>query len=86
MANKAWVSAFDSKASGKACSSEVDNSMPTDRLTMRSTTLDRKAKENTAAAEMLTTPAMVVASRMDDSVELIFCPWQCGITCNKVAN
>ncbi|WP_226929445.1 hypothetical protein [Janthinobacterium aquaticum] len=39
--------------------------MPTDRLTMRSTTLDRKANEKIAAAVMLTTPATVVASKMD---------------------
>ncbi|WP_199710809.1 hypothetical protein [Noviherbaspirillum cavernae] len=30
-------------------------------------------KEKIAAAEMLNTPAMVVASRMDNSVELILC-------------
>lgn len=48
--------------------------MPTDRLTMRSTILDSKANENTAAAEMLTTPAMVVASRMEISVELMASP------------
>ena len=46
--------------------------MPTDRLTMRSTTLDSKANENTAAAVMLTTPATVVASRMEMSVGSIF--------------
>jgi hypothetical protein len=39
--------------------------MPTDRLTMRSTTLDRNANEKIAAAVMLNRPAMVVASRMD---------------------
>jgi hypothetical protein len=35
---------------------------------------DSSANENTAAAEMLTTPAMVVASRMETSVELILRP------------
>jgi len=45
--------------------------MPTDRLTIRSTTLDSSANEKIAAAVMLTTPAMVVASRMGTSVELI---------------
>jgi hypothetical protein len=39
--------------------------IPTERLTMRSTTLDSKANENTAAADMLATPAIVVASRME---------------------
>jgi hypothetical protein len=33
--------------------------------------LDNSAKENTAAAEMLKTPAMVVASKMDTKVELM---------------
>jgi hypothetical protein len=32
---------------------------------MRSTIFDKSANENTAAAEMLATPAMVVASRME---------------------
>jgi hypothetical protein len=59
-------SAFDSKASGSACSSEVESMMPTDRLTMRSTTFVSRVKENTAAAVMLTTPARPVASRMDN--------------------
>jgi hypothetical protein len=45
--------------------------MPTDRLTSRSTILDNNANENTAAAEILKTPAMVVASKMEISVELI---------------
>jgi hypothetical protein len=39
--------------------------MPTDRLTMRSTTLVSRVNENTAAAVMLTTPASPVASRME---------------------
>jgi hypothetical protein len=38
---------------------------------MRSTTLDSRVKENRAAAEMLMTPAMVVASSIESSVELI---------------
>ena len=45
--------------------------MPTDRLTMRSTIFDRSEKENTAAAVMLTIPASVVASRMENSGESI---------------
>jgi hypothetical protein len=47
--------------------------MPTDRLTIRSTTFDSSEKEKAAAAEMLKTPEIVVASRMDSSVELILC-------------
>ncbi|WP_423040963.1 hypothetical protein [Undibacterium sp. Di26W] len=43
--------------------------MPTDRLTMRSTTLDKRENEKMAAAVMLKTPATVVANRMDNSVE-----------------
>lgn len=39
--------------------------MPTDKLTMRSTTLDKNANEKIAAAVMLNRPAMVVASNMD---------------------
>jgi hypothetical protein len=42
--------------------------MPTDRLTIRSTTFDSSENEKTAAAEMLATPASVVARRMDSSV------------------
>jgi hypothetical protein len=38
---------------------------------MRSTTLDSRVKENSAAAVMLMTPAMVVASSIESSVELI---------------
>jgi hypothetical protein len=34
---------------------------------MRSTTLDSKVNENTAAAVMLTTPASVVANKMEIS-------------------
>ncbi|HJW53894.1 MAG TPA: hypothetical protein VJ577_01340 [Burkholderiaceae bacterium] len=48
--------------------------MPTDRLTIRSTIFASRPKENTAAAEMLKTPAKVVASRMESSVELILDP------------
>jgi len=46
--------------------------MPTDRLTMRSTSLDSSENENKAAAEMLKTPEMAVVNRMETSVELIF--------------
>jgi hypothetical protein len=42
--------------------------MPTDRLTMRSTILDSSENEKAAAAEMLITPARVVARRMESSV------------------
>ena len=45
--------------------------MPTDRLTMRSTIFDSKLYDRKAAAEMLITPAMTVASKMEDSVGLI---------------
>jgi hypothetical protein len=41
---------------------------------MRSTILDSSAKEKMAAAVMLNRPAMVVASRIETSVELIFGP------------
>jgi hypothetical protein len=41
---------------------------------MRSTTLASKVNENTAAAVMLTAPAIVVASRMEMSVESILKP------------
>ncbi|HEU4776423.1 MAG TPA: hypothetical protein VFS95_06320 [Telluria sp.] len=46
--------------------------IPTDKLTMRSTIFDSKANENTAAAEMLATPPMVVASRMEMRIGSIF--------------
>jgi hypothetical protein len=46
--------------------------MPTDRLTIGSTTFVNKVNENTAAAVMLTTPASVVASRMEMSTGSIF--------------
>ncbi|WP_265415630.1 hypothetical protein [Undibacterium parvum] len=42
--------------------------IPTDRLTMRSTILESSEKEKMAAAEMLNTPAMAVARRMEMSV------------------
>lgn len=48
--------------------------MPTDRLTRRSTIFDNKVNEKMAAAVMLNTPAMVVASRMESKVELIWSP------------
>jgi hypothetical protein len=57
--------------------------MPTERLTMRSTTFDNSENEKTAAAEMLSTPAIMVASRMESSVGSIF---SLGGSCNKVAN
>lgn len=43
--------------------------MPTDKLTMRSTTLESNENEKMAAAVMLKTPAIVVANSMDNSVE-----------------
>jgi hypothetical protein len=45
--------------------------MPTEKLTIFSTIFDSSVKEKMAAATMLKTPAMVVASRMEMSVELI---------------
>jgi hypothetical protein len=39
--------------------------IPTDRLTMRSTTFESRVNEKTAAAVMLTSPASPVASRME---------------------
>ena len=45
--------------------------IPTDRLTIRSTIFDSSANENSAAADMLKTPAIVVASKMESRVELI---------------
>jgi len=41
---------------------------------MRSTILDSSAKEKMAAAVILKRPAMVVARRIETSVELIFGP------------
>jgi hypothetical protein len=41
---------------------------------MRSTIFESRLYEKKAAAEILITPARVVASRMEDSVELIFSP------------
>jgi hypothetical protein len=38
---------------------------------MRSTIFDSRVNENTAAAVMLMTPAMVVASSIESSVELM---------------
>jgi hypothetical protein len=40
---------------------------------MRSTIFDRRPNEKIAAAEMLTMPAIVVASKMGTRVELILC-------------
>jgi hypothetical protein len=48
--------------------------MPTDRLTMRSTIFDKKLKERKAAAEILITPPMVVAIKIEDRVVSIFSP------------
>jgi hypothetical protein len=48
--------------------------MPTDRLTIRSTTRESSVNENSAAAEMLVTPATVVASRMEMSTGSILGP------------
>ena len=48
--------------------------MPTDKLTMRSTTFDSSVNEKIAAAQMLTTPAMVVASKMEMSMGSILKP------------
>ncbi|MES2832513.1 MAG: hypothetical protein V4695_11025 [Pseudomonadota bacterium] len=48
--------------------------MPTDRLTIRSTIFDSRANEKNAAAVMLTTPAMVVVSRIDARVESMIYP------------
>jgi len=42
--------------------------MPTDRLTIFSTTFDSRANEKMAAPVMLTTPATSVASRMEPRV------------------
>ncbi|MEF9926537.1 MAG: hypothetical protein RR804_01780 [Massilia sp.] len=42
--------------------------MPTDRLTIFSTTFDSRANEKMAAPEMLTTPATSVASRIERRV------------------
>jgi hypothetical protein len=41
---------------------------------MRSTIFDSRLYERKAAAEMLSTPARTVASRMEESVELILNP------------
>lgn len=71
MANSVRGSACDSNASGSACSNDVDSMIPTDRLTMRSTIFDSNANEKIAAALMLKTPAMVVASRMEIRVWLM---------------
>ena len=48
--------------------------MPTDKLTMRSTIFDSRLYERKAAAEMLSTPARTVASKMEESVALILNP------------
>ena len=43
--------------------------MPTDKLTRRSTTLDRIEKEKMAAAVRLITPAIAVVNKMESKVE-----------------
>ena len=48
--------------------------MPTESDTMRSTTLESKVNENTAAAERLMTPAIVVVMIMETSVALMANP------------
>jgi hypothetical protein len=48
--------------------------IPTDRLTMRSTIFDSRLYDRKAAAEMLSTPARTVASKMEESVALILNP------------
>ena len=68
-ANRLWLSAFDSNASGRACRNEVDSMMPTDKLTILTTIFDSRENENTAAALMLMTPAMAVVNRMESRVE-----------------
>ncbi|GAA0419927.1 hypothetical protein GCM10009094_25360 [Massilia aurea] len=68
MANRLLVSAPESNASGSACSSDVASMMPTDKLTIFSTTFDSRANEKMAAPEMLTTPATSVASRIERRV------------------
>jgi hypothetical protein len=45
--------------------------MPTDRLTIRSTIRDNSPNEKIAAAEMLNTPEIVVASKIEISAELL---------------
>lgn len=67
--NRLYGSAPDSNASGSAFSSAVASMMPTDRLTMRSTTFDSIVKEKTAASTMLSVPEIAVASRMNVSAE-----------------
>jgi hypothetical protein len=53
--------------------------MPTDRLTIRSTIFDSSANENIAAAVMLKTPAMIVASKMEVSIGSMLKPLVPGI-------
>jgi hypothetical protein len=45
VANKLRGLVWDSNTSGKACKSEEDSMMPTDRLTIRPTIFDNRAKE-----------------------------------------
>ncbi len=64
-ANKVRGSALDSKALGSACRNEVESIIPTERLTMRSTSLESSENENIAAKLMLSTPAMVVVNSIE---------------------
>jgi hypothetical protein len=62
-------SALDSNASGNACKKEVASIIPTEKLTSRSTTLDKIEKEKIAAADKLMTPAIVAVSNIESNVE-----------------
>lgn len=64
-ANRVRGSALDSKALGSACRNEVESMMPTERLTMRSTSLESSENEKIAAKLMLSTPAMAVVNSME---------------------
>jgi hypothetical protein len=55
--------------------------MPTDRLTIRSTIVDKSVNEKMAAAVMLKTPAMVVASKMEMSIGSMMKPLFPGFCC-----
>jgi uncharacterized protein (DUF2345 family) len=52
----------------------MESMMPTDRLTIRSTTRASSVNENSAAAVMLAAPASVVASRIEMSTGSILEP------------
>jgi hypothetical protein len=55
--------------------------IPTDRLTIRSTIVDKSVNEKMAAAVMLKTPAMVVASKMEMSIGSMMKPLFPGFCC-----